>query len=147
MTSWGQPNQEVLAPHSYTTTSNRQIAELLDQNIEADDSFATAMAHNSGQSAHLNVEGNVETALLGRNMDDSTPLSQHDNVCIRVPVRILVAIKNNLGRLMMSLVLLGGLALALIAVTSETFNPLLVIAAALTFILSAIMFRFSNTQS
>lgn len=119
--------------------------------MEADDSFATAMNHNSGQSAHLNVEGNMETPLLGRNMDDSTPLSQHDNVCIRIPVRIVFAIKQailkNLVRLAMSLVLLGGVSLALIAVTSQSFNPLLVIAAALTFILSAIIFRLHNTQS
>lgn len=106
------------------------------------------MTHN--QSAHMDVEGDIETPLLGRNTDDSTTLSQHDNVCIRVPVRIVRTIKDATvgtpGRLTMSLVLLGGMSLALVAATSQTFHPMLVIVAALIFILSAIIFRLNNTR-
>lgn len=123
----------------------------------------------SGQSAHLNVEGNMETPLLGRNMDDSTPLSQHDNVCIRVPARILNAMNQAIlevlqglgeilyaikeatvgtpGRILGSLVLFGGISLAFVAATRQEFNPLLVIAAALTFVLSTIIFRLESTRS
>lgn len=60
------------------------------------------MAQNSEHSARvgghdfLNVEGNMEAQLLGRNIDDSTPLLQHDNICIRVPARTAYAIKQAL---------------------------------------------------
>lgn len=102
-----------------------------------------------GGHESLNVEGNMEAQLLGRNMDDSTPLLQHDNVCIRVPARTAYAIKQaiveNLGRLAMSLALLSGLSLAFVAATSQEFNPILVIAAAIMFIFSAIIFRVTRT--
>lgn len=99
----------------------------------------------------LNVEGNMEAQLLGRNMDDSTPLLQHDNVYIRVPTRIAYAIQQaiveNLGRLVMLLALLGGLSLAFVAATSQEFRPMLVMAAAIIFIFSATIFNATRTRS
>lgn len=91
----------------------------------------------------------MEAQLLGRNMDDSTPLLQHDNVCIRMPARTAYTIKQaiveNLGRLAMLLALLGGLSSAFVAATSQEFNPMFVIAAAIMFIFSAIIFRVTHT--
>lgn len=40
-----------------------------------------------GGHESLNVEGNLEGQLLGWNMDDSTPLRQHDNVWIGATAR------------------------------------------------------------
>lgn len=151
--------------------------------------MAQSLEHSARVGGHefLNVEGNMEAQLLGRNMDDSTPLLQHDNVCIRAPARTAYAIKQaivenlgdpflaffaaireaivenlvdpflaffaaskkaiveNPGILVMSMVLLAGLSLAFVAATSQEFNPMLVIAAAIIFIFSAVVFRVTRT--
>lgn len=90
----------------------------------------------------------MEARLLGRNLDDSTPLLQHDSVRIRVPNRVVYTIKQatmeNIGSLVTALALLGGLALTVVAVTSKELKPMLVTAAAIMFILSAIIFRVTR---
>lgn len=96
----------------------------------------------------LNVEGNMEARLLGRNLDDSTPLLQHDDFCTRVRTRRVYAIKQaimeNIGGLLVALAVLCGLALTVAAVTTKEFHPMLVTAAAMMFILSAITFKITR---
>lgn len=110
----------------------------------------TRSAGMEGQ-ALLNVEGNLEPQLLGRNMNESTPLLQHDNAFIRVPVRIshaiVQAIAENAARLTSLLLLLVGMSLAFVAATSREFNPILVIAAAGMFILVGIITRLDRIRS
>lgn len=107
-----------------------------------------------GGPLFLNVEGNLEAQLLGRDMDESTPLLQHDNAFIRVPLRLLyrlmqaliwffLEITETAARIVMFLLLVVGVSLGYVAATSREFNPILVVAAACIFILVAIIHRLN----
>lgn len=102
----------------------------------------------------LNVEGNQEAQVQGRDIDASTPLLQHDNVFIRVPARVsnivievVQPIVGNPAALAVSVLLLIGISLAFVAATSQDFNPMLVIAAAGIFIVVGIINRLNSVRS
>ncbi|KAH3911923.1 hypothetical protein HBI56_137360 [Parastagonospora nodorum] len=61
------------------------------QAVTYDDSRAnTQSALDQAQRSLNNIEGNVQTPLLGEDLDSSTPPWQHDDSRIRVPARAIL---------------------------------------------------------